>query len=190
VPATEALGDWAVEAEYTGGPTVSPRGTERPAGDPVAFGYERFDPFGAWDLRFHRWEPGTIELEQEEAVERLLAGEPFMTRTESRLDYQWFTPRIEGVPREGWAVEATSAVDLDPGAYSLRTITDGRVRVWIDGRLVIDRWEPHGAEVAYAPIAPGRHEVRVLYVQPAGWTEVRVDVVRGDARSAGSPGPH
>jgi hypothetical protein len=62
--------------------------------------------------------------------------------------------------------------------------------VWIDGRLVIDRWEPHGAEVAYAPIASGRHEVRVLYVQPAGWTEVRVDVVRGDARSAGSPGPH
>jgi hypothetical protein len=30
-------------------------------------GYGGFDPFGAWDLRFHRWEPDAIEPAQEEA---------------------------------------------------------------------------------------------------------------------------
>ena len=72
----------------------------------------------------------------------------------------------------------------------MRSISDDAVRVWIDGTLAIDNWKPHESEVDYAPIAPGRHELRVEYFQVGGWTELRVDIVRGTERSVGSPGPH
>ncbi len=116
---------------------------------------------------------------------------PALTRNEHRLDYQWFRPGIAALPPARWALEAVATLDLPAGeVYSLRTISDDAVRVWVDGTLVIDHWEPHGSLVDYAAIAPGRHDVRIRYYQLDGWTEIRVDVVKGRARSPGSPGPH
>ena len=74
--------------------------------------------------------------------------------------------------------------------YSLRTLSDDAVRVWVDGDLVIDRWAPHEPQVDYASLSAGRHEVRVRYYQLAGWSELRGDVIRGSSRSIGSAGPH
>jgi alpha-L-fucosidase len=74
--------------------------------------------------------------------------------------------------------------------YTLRAISDDGVRVWLDGKLVIDDWTPHESRVDNAPIRSGRHMLRVEYYQVDGWTELRVEVVRGRHRSDGSPGPH
>jgi parallel beta-helix repeat protein len=190
-PLPGAQGDWAVDLEYVGAGTVSPRGTARPAGQPVPFRFERFDPTGPWQIRFFTWDDTALDPDRDaEAFDAVFASPPLLLREESRLDYQWFTPRLDELPRERWAAEATSEVVLEPGVYSLRAITDGGVRVWVDGDLVIDHWTPHGAEVDYAEISSGTHELRVRYYQLEGWSEVRLDVLRGSARSAGSPGPH
>jgi parallel beta-helix repeat protein len=189
-PADGRAGDWAVTLEYVGGPTVSPRGTTRPADEPYLFGYERFDPTGEWDIRLYAWTDEASDPDgSQDGLAPVFAGTPFMERRE-RLDYQWFTPRIQGVPRERWAAEASARVTLPAGEYSLRTISDGGVRVWVDGTLVIDHWDAHGAEVDYAPISPGSHDIRVRYFQLTGWTEIRAEVIRGSSRSPGSAGPH
>jgi hypothetical protein len=94
------------------------------------------------------------------------------------------------LPQSKWALEARSTVTLAPGTYTLRTISDDAVRVWVDGKLVIDDWKPHESAVDVAPISAGKHELRVQYFQVDGWTELRLDIVRGSERAAGSPGPH
>jgi len=87
---------------------------------------------------------------------------------------------------------ATTTFALDSGTYTLRTISDDGVRVWLDDKLVIDDWTPHESLVDNAPIAPsgGRHVLRVQYYQVDGWTELRVEVMPGRQHSTGSPGPH
>jgi alpha-L-fucosidase len=102
----------------------------------------------------------------------------------------WYSPTVKGVPRARFAVVANSSVTLAPGAYTLRTISDDAIRVWIDGRLAIDDWTPHESVVDAVPIRGGKHELRVEYYQVDGWTELRVDIVRGTQRAGGSPGPH
>jgi hypothetical protein len=188
----ENVNDWSVTLEYVGAATVSPRGIETPGGQPVRFRYERFEPLSDWQIRFFAWtDPDRDPSNNAAAFDSLLEARPLLSRVEPRLDYQWFTPWIEAVPPARWALEAETTVDLPAGeAYSLRTISDDAVRVWVDRQLVIDHWVPHGSEVDYAPIAPGRHDVRVQYYQVEGWTEIRVDIVKGSARSAGSAGPH
>lgn len=190
-PLPGAMGDWSIDLEYRGGRVVSPRGTVVTAEVPTRFGFEVFDPIARWDVRFFTWEDPAQDPDRDAtAFLDVFSTATVMRRTDARLDYQWFTPRIEGLPRERWAAEATTSVTLDDGEYSLRTISDGGVRVWVDGALVIDNWAPHGAEVDYAPIAPGRHELRVQYFQLTGWTELRTEIVRGSERSPGSAGPH
>jgi hypothetical protein len=139
----------------------------------------------------YAWNDSTDPRSRAGAFSGLLRGPPLLTRTESRLDYMWYRPLIAELPRERWALEADAIVTLPPGRFTLRTISDDAVRVWIDGALVIDRWDPHGSEVDYTAIAGGRHELRVHYYQADGWTELRVDFLRGSPPvSRGSPGPH
>ncbi|MCC7169710.1 MAG: hypothetical protein IT459_04605, partial [Planctomycetes bacterium] len=68
--------------------------------------------------------------------------------------------------------------------------SDDAARLLVDGVVAIERREPGGSEVMYAPITPGRHELVVQFYQLTGWTELRVEVVRGMSRSSGSAGPH
>ena len=77
---------------------------------------------------------------------------------------------------------------LGPGLYTLRTISDDAVRVWVDGKLVIDHWTPHESAIDAAPIAAGHHEIRVEYYQVDGWTEFRLDILRGAQTFQPPPG--
>jgi parallel beta-helix repeat protein len=135
------------------------------------FSYERFEPPLDWTVRF-----------SSDTAPRHLP----------RLDFMWYRPprAFAALPQDHWSLQATGTVDLPPGTYSLRTISDDAVRVWVDGNMVIDAWTPHESRVDYAPLAAGRHELRVEYLQVDGWVELRVEIVRGSEREAGSAGPH
>ncbi len=119
----------------------------------------------------------------------LTRSPPILTAQVPRLDYEGYRA-IPGLPRETFALEATGSVDLAPGEYTLRTISDDGVRVWVDGALVIDDWKPHESALDFAPLNGGHHDIRVQYYQADGWYELRLDIVRGRDRSPGSPGAH
>jgi alpha-L-fucosidase len=67
-------------------------------------------------------------------------------------------------------------VELPAGRYRLQTISDDAVRVWVDGRLAIDAWEPHESRVDEVRISGGRHELVVEYFQVDGWVELSLDI--------------
>jgi alpha-L-fucosidase len=48
--------------------------------------------------------------------------------------------------------------------------------VWIDGKLVLDAWEPHESRVDRVPLNGGRHRLRVEYYELTGWAEIRLDI--------------
>jgi parallel beta-helix repeat protein len=161
-PAPGAAGDWEMTLEYRGSATVSPRGARRAAGQPYRFSYGRFEPAIDWTVRFFQGKDSTLRF----------------TQRATRLDYEWYRPTVSGLPQAQWGLEATGAVTLAPGTYTLRTISDDAVRVWVDGALVIDHGTPHESQVDTAPLAAGRHELRVVFYQVDGWTELRLDLVR------------
>jgi parallel beta-helix repeat protein len=189
-PAPDSMGDWELLLEYTGPKTVTPRGRELVAGARYPFGYVRFEPRMEWTVRFFPWDETSDPRVRPAGFDALLRSSPLLVRTERRLDYEWYRPLVKELPQARWALEASATVTLAPGEYTLRSISDDAVRIWVDGVLVVDEWTPHESAVAVAPIAGGRHQLRVAYYQVDGWTELRVDVVRGAQRAGGSPGPH
>ncbi|MEP6731940.1 MAG: PA14 domain-containing protein, partial [bacterium] len=187
-PAT--VDDWAVQLEYRGAATVSPSGERRASDVPYRFSYEHFEPHTEWAVRFFRWPDSTAKMLSVAQFDSLRAGTPLLTRRESRLDYMWYRPTIVGLPQLRFAAEGSTSIALGPGVYTLRTISDDAIRVWVDGKLVIDDWTPHESAVDNVSVSGGHHDIRVEYAQVDGWTELRVEIVRGVQRSKGSPGPH
>src|SRR5437667_1898070 len=161
-PRRDATGNWELMLESGG----------------TRFSYARFDPRIDWSVRF----PDASGVVSPGATPR---GVP-------RLHMVWYPPppAYALLPQGNWTLTATGTVNLEPGTYSIRTISDDAVRVWLDSALVIDAWTPHESQVDYAPITAGEHKLRVEYRQVDGWVELRLDITRGSARSPGSPGPH
>ncbi len=149
------------------------------------FWYIRFQPPIDWHVNFFTWTDSTNYFER-------LLGDSIHAGPIPRIDYLWYRPpaRFGALPLMHWSLRATGSITLPSGTYSLRTISDDAVRVWIDSTLAIDNWTPHESEVDYAPLPAGKHDLRVEYRQVDGWVELRVDIIRGSSRSPGSPGPH
>ena len=184
------IGDWTVDLEYRGGATVAPRGTRRHAGVPYRFTYKRFEPRTTWDVRFFAWSDSTDPRTKPAEFAALVAGSPVATQQTPRLDYLWYRPTVKNVPQSRFALDATARLSLRPGIYTLRTISDDAVRVWVDGTLAIDSWAPHESLVDVVPLTGGTHDLRVQYYQVDGWTELRLDILAGRQHAGGSPGPH
>ncbi len=162
VPRRDSTVDWEIVLESGG----------------ARFSYARFEPRIDWSVRF--------------TDSSGVASPAAAPRGVQRLDFMWYRPpaAYKDLPQSHWSLEAAGTVMLPPGTYSLRTISDDAVRVWIDGTLAIDAWTAHESRVDYAPLTAGKHDLRVEYRQVDGWVELRLDIIRGSERSAGSPGPH
>lgn len=158
--------DWRLELAYAG------------AGADTTFAYEHFAPAQRWRARVVDWDSTIDPRTAAELPAALLARPARYDGTLPRLDWMWFRPEVKDLPLERWALRAETAVTLPPGEFVVRTISDDAIRVWVDGRIVIDHWAPHESALDEAPIAGGRHEVRVEYLQVDGWTELRVEFAR------------
>jgi nitrous oxidase accessory protein NosD len=191
VPHADSLGDWRLELEYRGAATVSSRGARVAANVPQRFSYEWFEPAQQWTQRVFAYADSTDPFTQPAAFARLLRGPSLLVRTAPRLDWFWSRPREKEMPTQRYAMEATGTLSLPTGRYTLRTLSDDAVRVWVNDSLVIDHFTPHETAPAYATINGGTHRLRVQYVQVTGWVELRLDILRGAVRpSPGSSGPH
>jgi parallel beta-helix repeat protein len=180
--------DWRLVLEYRGEETVSPQGVRRERGAPVRFSYGRFEPAVRWTARIFEWRDSAPPGQDEAALAPLLRSTPRATLELPRLDLEGYGVLIRNVTPESFVLDASGTVELLPGTYTLRTISDDGLRVWVDGKLAIDHWSPHESKLDFATLPGGRHELRVQYFQLGGWGELRVEMVRGVERSPGTPG--
>ncbi|MGG4218403.1 glycosyl hydrolase [Paenibacillus jamilae] len=71
-----------------------------------------------------------------------LNGSPVLTRTDSKLDYNWRAAAADPkVNADQFSVRWTGKIKPQYSeTYTFTTISDDGIRVWVDGKLVIDSW--------------------------------------------------
>jgi len=101
-----------------------------------------------------------------------LAGAPVLTRCETGpIDYYWMTdspdPRL---PVDAFSARWTATLPFSAGNAKITTYTDDGVRVFVDGKRVINNWTRHGIteDTAKVKLAAGMHTVRMEYFEAGG----------------------
>jgi len=166
--------DLRLEFEYLGGDVVDPRGRRTPAGQPHRFIYELFEPAITWNTRWWTWEDSADPLEAPSAFAARLTETPTLTRTVPRFDLISGRTMVERLPNDRIAMRAEGTVTLPAGGADLVTITDDGIRVWVDDRLVLERWDIHGSTIDRIPLSAGRHRLRLEYFEATGWAELKI----------------
>lgn len=113
-------------------------------------------------------------LKQEVFDNPALSGSPKVTRTDPAVNHSW---KYTGSPAadiaaDGFGIRWTGSVEpRRTETYTLTTVSDDNVRVWLDGELVIDNWTPHTVTVDKAEVAlkaGTRHALKVEYAEQTG----------------------
>ena len=177
-PAPGRTVDYDVRLTYRGAAVSGPRGERVKAGDPYAFGYSRFFIPADWEVRFYAFDEAAAPDKNPDAFARVLAGAPLKSEKRDRLDFMSGRAIAEGVPADRVAVVAEAGIDLPPGRYTIRTISDDGIRVWMDDERIIDRWTPHESAIDTVPVTGGTRRFKVEYYEIGGFAELRFEILR------------
>lgn len=177
-PSSATPVDVDVKLTYVGAAVTGPRGETVAAGRPYTFGYSRFFVPAGWQIRYFSFEDAAAPDKSADAFARVLAGAPIKTERRDKLDYESGGAVAEGLPRDRVALIAEGDVDLPPGRYTVRTISDDGIRVWMDDDRIIDHWAPHESALDTAAIAGGTHRFKVEYYEIGGFAELRFEILR------------
>ncbi len=97
--------------------------------------------------------------------ENLTANERLLTRIDPNLDFKWGEAApAPDVPNDHYSVRWTGLLAMpNKGEYQLTIEHDDGVRIWIDGKIVIDRWNDRGTGRAMIPSAGKARAIKVEY---------------------------
>ena len=100
-----------------------------------------------------------------------LSGVPRFVRDDEKIHFDWGmgSPGF-GLPNDNFSIRWTRRLPLEAGRYNFWAIADDGVRVYVDGRLVIDAWRDSGAERYDGSIDldSGEHRIVVDYYERVG----------------------
>ena len=113
-------------------------------------------------------------------------GKPVLVRNDRDINFDWGTGApAPGLPTDNYSVRWSRASNFENSDYQFTVSLEGGVRLWLDGRLLIDDWVASGNRTLQAQsgvINAGAHDLRVDYFKSGGigrisvsWQPVKVE---------------
>gem|GEM_PF-2053071 len=109
-----------------------------------------------------------------------LSGDPVDSRLYDKIDFDWGSGNpIVGVGANKFSVRWEGDFPFAAGTYRFKSHFDDAMRVWIDGALVIDAWDPKwswfGKRQVLRRLSAGNHRIKVEYRE--GWGNASVGLL-------------
>lgn len=139
-----------------------------------AFGFNALPPIPSANLLPPGGKPGEHGLKAEYFSNMTLHGEPALTRRDSLVRFTWGMGSPDpGIPVDHFSARWTGILVPEvSGTYRLGASTDDGMRLWLDGKLVIDSWFDRGATLDFITVKleAGKHyDLRLEYYENTGW---------------------
>ena len=139
----------------------------------------------AWDVRWYRWGTAShppLTYTDRTGWDALFASAPIAREQKREVAVDSDVPASlpAGLTLDHVALVATTQVRLDAGTYRFATVSDDGLRLLLDGKEIISRWNHHGPtpDEATVAVTGGVHTVEVQYCQEDGAAALRVSWAR------------
>lgn len=102
-----------------------------------------------------------------------LSGAPTLIRTDPQINFDWGgNPPDRLLPRGAFSTRWQGSFSFAEGVYSFSATTSDGMRIYIDGKLVLDRWNDQSVAIYtfQQPLSAGPHRVDVDYYERTGWS--------------------
>ena len=118
-----------------------------------------------WNVRFFRWTRDPRE--DAEAWRREAGASSPIALPHLALDFGALGPERYGgdAAPDRFGTLAEAQLEFPAGAWTIRTVSDDGIRVWIDDTLVIDDWTHHAAARHETPLEVGETRTVALRVE-------------------------
>ncbi len=97
-----------------------------------------------------------------------LEGEPLVVRNDENIDFDWGRGSPASLlPVDNFSVRWRRTVSFEEGTYRFWAAADDGVRLYVDGKLLIDDWRDSSAKrlEADTTLEAGKHEIVVEYYE-------------------------
>jgi beta-glucosidase len=118
--------------------------------------------------------PGEHGLRGEYFSNMTLSGPPVLVRTDKQVYFEWAMGSPDSsIPVDHFSVRWTGKI-IPPvsGVYKLGASTDDGLRLYLDGKLLIDSWFVRGATLDYVEVrleAGHAYDLKMEYYENDGW---------------------
>ena len=96
-----------------------------------------------------------------------MKGKPVLVRNDQSINFDWGTGApAPGLPTDNYSVRWSRKAGFENSDYLFTVSVEGGVRLWLDGRMLIDDWVASGNRtltVQSGVINAGDHDLRVDY---------------------------
>ena len=176
--------DILIELEYIGSTITTTLGQTIVAGKPSSFSFKKFfQPIDfnvnwyAYDFKMH--DP----IKTGQIIPPNVRLHPVKTEKATRLDYAWWGGiKTDDTTYPQFVTSASGSAIFEKGNYELGITWDDAVRVYIDGKLMIDEWNPSLYKFDESPhkiiklALEGKHYITVAHVELGGFATLSLKI--------------
>lgn len=113
---------------------------------------------------------------------RFLSGAPQLIRASNVLDFVWRTGSPDAtINADNFSARWTRTIHVEGGRYRFTTRADDGVRIFVNGRLILDKWFDQNATTTHQAdidLPRGQVYLEVQYYEHGGTAELHVDMLR------------
>jgi hypothetical protein len=173
--------DIEIMAEYSGPAFTDQMGNPVPAYKPYRFAYKQFFQPINFTVNFYSFDSATNPIKTN-SLSTLEKQSPFKTELINKLDYAWWGGIKAGDKQyKQFVTIAEGSANMEAADYELSVTWDDAVRIYIDGKLVVDEWNPSKYNFDEAPnkkvnitLIKGVHKFRVEHVELGGFATLNM----------------
>ncbi len=177
-PTAGTATDRELALEFLGKVAVTDyRGIQTPPGKPFKFGWSQFMAPIDWNVKFFKWDENSDPRTKIDAFHKLFDGVPVK---EDRVTELKVVDGMPGIPADRYATLAEGSLSIGAGNYILDVTADDGVRIWVDGKQVLDEWHWQGP--TNYPIKlklGGSHKIRIEHFEIDGYSTLQVRLKKG-----------
>jgi len=173
----ESRTDILIELEYRGATMTTPFGEMIPSGKPYKFNFRKFFQPINWDVNWFNLDTNFYNpLKTGSLFSPTARYRPVKSEKTEKIDYAWWGGlKTDDGQLKQFIITAEGEAQLAKGKYELSVTWDDAVRIYVDGKLVIDEWNPSKYTFDESPNRKirldldGNHRFRIEHIELGGF---------------------